>query len=660
MCGIAGFLQLDHPIEQNNAHARLNRMIDVIRHRGPDDRGVWSDDHCALAQARLSIIDLSPAGHQPMPSGDRTCWITFNGEIYNFQEIRTQLELRGVVFKSHSDTEVILEGYRVWGDAVLERLRGMFAFALWDQTRQRLLLARDRLGKKPLYWAKVGDALVFGSELKALVAWPGLDRSIDYASIDQYLTFSYIMAPRTIFKRVAKLPAAHKMVIERDRAGGWNIGEPQAYWRLSKPSTAPAFLYDPVAQQEELVRLLKESTRLRMIADVPLGAFLSGGVDSSAVVAMMALQSDKPVKTFSIGFPNQDYDETRYARQVAERYGTDHEELILEPKAADILPRLIWHYNEPFADPSMIPTYYVSELARQHVTVALNGDGGDEAFIGYGRYDTARTISSLGGAPRMLAPLIAAGLKITPRALTHGKWGDKARRIAQALAEQGGSESQRIAFTIAYFMDHQKRSAYGPAMQDFVESSALDHIQPYFDEAPSLVSGLNWSDTHTYLPENLMPKVDVASMAVSLEGRSPLLDHKLMEWAFTLPEAVKTPGGISKGLFKKAMEPYLPHELLYRPKMGFGCPIDHWLRGDLKEMAHDVLLSDRAADRGIVTRESVSEMLNLHVSGREAHHTRLFALLNLELWFRMWADQTPDAALERPPVGMNAAAMAAE
>jgi asparagine synthase (glutamine-hydrolysing) len=660
MCGIAGFLQLDHVIDQNTAFARMNRMVDVIRHRGPDDRGVWTDGVAGLAQARLSIIDLSAAGHQPMPSGDRTCWITFNGEIYNFQEIRTQLELRGVTFKSHSDTEVILEGYRVWGDAVIDHLRGMFAFALWDQTRQRLLLARDRLGKKPLYWAKVGDALVFGSELKALVAWPGLDRSIDYAAIDQYLSFSYIMAPRTIFANVSKLPAAHKMVVERDRAGGWKVGEPEAYWRLTKPSTAPSFLYDPRAQQEELVRLLKESTRLRMISDVPLGAFLSGGVDSSAVVAMMALQSDKPVKTFSIGFPNDDYDETRYARQVAERYGTDHEELILEPKAADILPRLIWHHNEPFADPSMIPTYYVSEMARQHVTVALNGDGGDEAFIGYGRYDTARTLSSLGGVPKVLAPLVAAGLKITPRMLTQGKYGDKLRRIAQALSEQGGKESQRIAFTIVYFMDYQKRNGYGSAMQEFMEGSALDHIQPYFDQAPSLVSGLNWSDTHTYLPENLMPKVDVASMSVSLEGRSPLLDHKLMEWAFTLPEAVKTPSGISKGLFKKAMEPYLPHDLLYRPKMGFGCPIDHWLRGDLRDLAYDVLLSDSAAQRGIISRDYVREMLDMHVSGREAHHTRLFALLNLELWFRMWSDQTPEAALNRPPIGRNSTAMAAE
>ena len=658
MCGIAGYLQVKPGFDRETGIARLHRMVDVIRHRGPDDRGVWTDGTCGLGQARLAVIDLSPAAHQPMTTTDDRFWITFNGEIYNFQEVRAQLEARGVKFKSHSDTEVILEGYRAWGDGVIDHLRGMFAFALWDPSKQRLLLARDRLGKKPLYWAQIGDAFVFGSELKALVSWPGLDRTTDPVAIDQYLSLSYICAPRTIFKNVSKLAAAHKLVVER-KADGWRIGPAERYWRLPTPNARAASLYSAADLQEQLVDLLKESTRLRMISDVPLGAFLSGGVDSSAVVAMMAIQSDKPVKTFSIGFPNREYDETEYARQVAQRYGTDHQELILEPKAADILPRLIWHYNEPYADPSMIPTYYVSEMARRHVTVALNGDGGDEAFIGYGRYQTARNMSRLDGVPADIAPRMAKALTNLPPSIINGRQGQKLQRLAQRLTERGVKGSQRIAYTIVYFMDFQKRAGYGPAMQDFIEGSALDMIQPYFDEAPSLVSGLNWSDINTYLPEDLMVKVDVASMSVSLEGRSPLLDHKLMEWALSLPEKVKTPNGINKGIFKRAMEPYLPHDLLYRPKMGFGCPIDHWLRGELKDMAYETLTSNRFAQRGIMDRDYVKALLDIHVSGQERHDTRLFALMNLELWFRMWADQTPEEAI-KPPTNVRGMAIAAE
>jgi asparagine synthase (glutamine-hydrolysing) len=629
-------------------------MIDVIKHRGPDDRGVWNDDSCGLGQARLAVIDLSPAGHQPMAAGDGSLWITFNGEIYNFQEIRAQLEMRGVSFRSQSDTEVILEGYRAWGDAVIDKLRGMFAFALWDRTRQRLLLARDRIGKKPLYWTQIGDAIVFGSELKALVSWPGLERTPNYAAIHQYLTYQYIPAPLTIFDGVYKLPAAHKLIVERT-GNGWRVGPSERYWRLPAPNGLPARLFDARAKQEELIHILTESIRLRMISDVPLGAFLSGGVDSSAVVALMAGLSDKPVKTFSVGSPHKEYDETQYARAVAKRYGTDHEELILEPDAAAILPRLIWHYNEPYSDASMIPTYYVSEMARRHVTVALNGDGGDEAFIGYPRYDTVRALSEFDAIPGALAPLTASLVRNLPRSVREGKHGQKLQRLSQLMAERAQSRSRRYAFTIVSMADAQKPEAYGPAMAPYLEHSALDLLDPYFNEAPDFVSGANWADTHVYLPDDLMVKVDVASMAVSLESRSPLLDHTLMEWAFQLPQAVKTPGGVSKGLFKKAMEPFLPNDLLYRPKMGFGCPIDHWLRSDLKEMAYDVLLSKRFAERGIVNQQFVATMLDQHVNHVNAHHTRLFALLNLELWFRMWADQPIEAALVRPPVTPSAA-----
>lgn len=654
MCGIAGFVQFDGRVDRAEASERLTRMAGVLRHRGPDDRGAWTDASCGLAHARLAVIDITSAGHQPMATADQRYWIVFNGEIYNFQELREELEASGTTFRSHSDTEVILEGYRAWGDGVIDRLRGMFAFALWDSAQQRLLLARDRLGKKPLFWARVGGALVFGSELKALVAWPGLDRTIDHTAIHQYLTYQYIPAPRSIFSAVRKLQAAHKLVVERTN-GAWQVREPVRYWRLPVPSRLSPSRFDPVEQQHRLVELLKESVRLRMISDVPLGAFLSGGVDSSAVVAMMAQLSSQPVRTFSIGSPHAEYDETQYARMVAQRYGTDHHELVLEPKAAEVLPRLVWHYNEPYSDASMIPTYYVSELARRHVTVALNGDGGDEAFVGYPRYDTVRALSDLDRIPASLAPTVARLL----RKLSPAVGAERAARfdqLARKLDARAVKNSQRYAFTIVSMGDDHKPVAYGPAMRPFLATSALDLLDPYFDEAPDFVSGANWADTHVYLPDDLLVKVDIASMAVSLESRSPLLDHRLMEWAFSLPASVKAPDGVAKGLFKKAMEPYLPHDLLYRPKMGFGCPIDHWLRADLREMAQDLLLSDRAAARGIVNREYVAQLLEEHLSGQTSHHTRLFALLNMELWFRMWADQSAEAALQSPAAGPSTAA----
>ena len=476
--------------------------------------------------------------------------------------------------------------------------------------------------------------------------------------IHQYLSYQYIPAPRTIFQAVSKLPAAHKIVAQRE-VGGWRVGPPERYWRLPAPSNKPATSFNALERQEELVALLKESVKLRMISDVPLGAFLSGGVDSSAVVAMMAQLSPQPVKTFSIGFPQAEYDETRYARMVAARYGTDHQELILEPHAADILPKLIWHYNEPYADASMIPTYYVSEMTRRHVTVALNGDGGDEAFIGYPRYDTVRKLADLDYVPAPWASKIARALRSLPRRVRHNRYSSRLESLAQRLGERTIKCSQRYANSIVSFTDAQKSEAYGPAMEEFQQGSALDLLDKYFDEAPDFLSGANWADTHVYLPDDLMVKVDIASMAVSLESRSPLLDHRLMEWAFSLPASVKTPSGIAKGLFKKAMEPYLPHELLYRPKMGFGCPIDHWLRSDLKEMAHDVLLSDRAAARGIVKRDYIARMLEEHLSGANLHHTRLFGLLNLELWFQMWADQSTEVALQSPSVGSASRRIAA-
>jgi asparagine synthase (glutamine-hydrolysing) len=645
MCGIGGFLWLGKTPVAFDAQRRLRAMINTVRHRGPDDEGVWTDELCGLAHARLSIIDLSPAGHQPMGTADNRVWISFNGEIYNFQELRRELEEKGYRFRSHSDTEVILYGYIAWGEKIFTRLRGMFAIAIWDRVARKLVLGRDRFGKKPLYYTQAGDLLLFGSAIRELLTWPEVERQPDHLAIDQYLTFQYVPSPRTAFRSVRKLPPAHYMVAEHI-GRRWRVAEPTEYWRLPPPRAANRRAPRNVLAAE-LVERLKESIKLRLISDVPLGAFLSGGVDSSAVVALMAELCSGPVKTFSIGFPNKEYDETRYARMVAERYGTEHEEMIVEPDAIAVIPKLVWHYGEPFADSSAVPTYYVSQITRRKVTVALNGDGGDEAFMGYGRYDTCRRISALDRIPRQLRRGILAMVPHLLKAV-HQNYGKRLNAFGELLRGADQRPSQRYAFTIAYFMDYMKRDGYTEEMSEFLAGSPLDMLEPYFEAASSLVSGANWADLHTYLPDDLMVKVDVASMAHSLESRSPLLDHVFMEWAMSIPEEIKTTGGVPKALFKRAMEPYLPFDLLYRPKMGFGCPVDHWFRAELKEMAYDVLLSESATARRFFRRDYVQQLLDEHVSGRTRHDTRLWALLMLELWFRMWIDQPAQAEIMCP------------
>src|SRR5271169_6606813 len=398
MCGIAGFVTAGAAPRGADLEARLWRMLATLRHRGPDDEGVWTDGRAGLAHARLSIIDLSLAGHQPMASADGSVWITYNGEIYNFAELRRELTALGYSFLSRSDTEVIVNGWHAWGPRIFSRLRGMFALALWDQRSRCLILARDKIGKKPLYWARTGTGFVFGSEIKAVLVWPGISRMPDLAAIDHYLTLQYVPAPQTAFAGIRKLPAAHYLTISSAADGGIDEPELVRYWRLTRKPTAQ--IARPLHElRAELVAHLEEAVRIRLVSDVPLGAFLSGGVDSSAVVAMMARAGGGRVKTFSIGFPEKEYDETRYARMVAERYGTEHEEFVVEPDAVAILPLLVWHYGEPFADPSAIPTYYVSQMARRGVTVALNGDGGDEAFLGYARYRAMRHLDRLDRLP---------------------------------------------------------------------------------------------------------------------------------------------------------------------------------------------------------------------------------------------------------------------
>jgi asparagine synthase (glutamine-hydrolysing) len=643
MCGIGGFL-LSRSLPQGDLEARLWRMVAMLRHRGPDDEGVWTDGRAGLAHTRLSIIDTSPAGHQPMASGDGRVWIAYNGEIYNFTELGRELETLGYRFRGRSDSEILVNGWHAWGPQILGRLRGMFALAVWDRRTRRLVLARDRLGKKPLYWARTPTGLVFGSEIKALLTWPELRRAPDLAAIDRYLSWQYVPAPDTAFAGVRKLPAAHYLAVAAAAGGGTAEREPVRYWQLPAPRLAAP--RRPLPELcGELLALLGEAVRLRLVADVPLGAFLSGGIDSSAVVAMMARAGGGRVKTFSIGFAAAEYDELRYARMLAQYYRTDHEELIVEPDAIAVLPRLVWHYGEPFADPSAIPTYYVAELARRKVTVALTGDGGDECFLGYNRYRAMRYLSRLDRWPRWVRAGLERALAALPPAVARR---GRLQRIRDVLRAPVDRPAGRYAPTIAFFGDGDKEAGYGEALRDRLEHSAFDGLARYFAEAPSLVAGANRADIHTYLPDDLMVKVDAATMAHGLEARAPLLDHVLVEWAAQVPVEDRLAGGVTKSLFRRAMAPYLPPAILTRPKRGFGCPVDHWFRGPIKELAYDTLLSRAAAEHGLFRPPYVRRLLDEHCAFRRDHHTRLWALLVLELWFRMWIDPPAEAALLRP------------
>jgi asparagine synthase (glutamine-hydrolysing) len=642
MCGIGGFLAFGTAAEAD-LEARLWRMVALLRHRGPDDEGVWTDGRVGLAHTRLSIIDTSPAGHQPMASADGAVWITFNGEIYNFTEIGRELEARGYRFRGRSDTEILVNGWHAWGPRVFGRLRGMFALALWDRRSRQLVLARDRLGKKPLYWAQTRSGLVFGSEIKALLTWPDLPRTPDLAAIDRYLSLQYVPAPQTAFEGVRKLPAAHYLAFTAVH-GAIATAEPVRYWHLPVPQAA-ARPRPPAELRNELTALLEESVRYRLVADVPLGAFLSGGIDSSAVVAMMARAGGGRIKTFSIGFTAREYDEVRYARIVAERYGTDHQECVVEPDAVAVLPRLVWHYGEPFADPSAIPTYCVAELARRSVTVALTGDGGDECFLGYNRYRAMRHLAQLDRRPRWRRIGLERALALAPPALERRF---RLSRIREALRAADDRPAQRYAPTVAFFGDDDKEAGYGEALRDRLGESVFDVLAPYFAETGNLVAGANRADIHTYLPDDLMVKVDVATMAHGLEARSPLLDHVLIEWAARVPTEAKLARGVTKALFRSAMRPHLPRAILTRPKRGFGCPVDHWFRGTLRELAYDTLLSRAAEERGLFRPGYVRRLLDEHCAARRNHHTRLWALLMLELWFRMWIDPPAAAAVLRP------------
>jgi asparagine synthase (glutamine-hydrolysing) len=627
MCGICGKINLtgDPPSE-----ALIRRMTSTLHHRGPDDDGVYVKGPAGLGHKRLSIIDLSPAGHQPMCNEDGTVWIVFNGEIYNYQAIRSQLMARGHRFRSNSDTEAILHLYEEEGPECVQKLRGMFAFGIWDEKDRSLFLARDRIGKKPLSYYYDGKTFVFGSEIKAITADETVPRVPDYTAIHHYLTYQYVPSPWTAFAGIKKLPPAHYLLLKN------GVAEVKRYWKLSY---LPKHRMSEKDLKAEIVERLKDAVRVRLVSDVPLGAFLSGGIDSSAVVALMAGMMNEPVKTFSIGFKEEAYNEVRYARMVAGQYRTDHTEFIVEQDAVEVLPKLVWHYNEPFADSSAIPTYYVSKLAREHVTVILNGDGGDENFAGYGRYvanEFSRKLHRF--FPSSVVKLFLPLLMMLPHGSDPTNFFWRLKRFSQEYIKP---PELRNARWLCHFTTEMKREMYTAGFPESVSSfDSFDLIMDRYREAEaeSFTDKTLYADVMMYLPDDLLVKVDVASMANSLEARSPFLDHEFMEFAAQVPAGLKLKGRATKYILKEALRGILPDEVLFRKKMGFGVPIDHWFRGELKEMAYDTLLGETCIGRGFLRKEYIRRILDEHVSGGWNWHNHIFNLLMLELWHQAFID----------------------
>ena len=651
MCGICGAIDFQGKgIEAKT----LRNMCRTLAYRGPDDEGLLlirgSEQfeikgsaplpsgttyfEAGLGQRRLSIIDLSEIAHQPMCNEDSTVWIVFNGEIYNFQKIRVDLERRGHRFRSKSDTEAIVHAYEEWGVDCLRLFRGMFAFAIWDMKLKRLFVARDRLGKKPLVYLNRNGCFAFASELKALLQIPGVDRKVNLNALHHYLTFQYVPSPETIFDGIFKLPPAHYLIW--DSSGGLRI---ERYWNLHFPARKGKEMefHDICTSVREK---LEESVKLRLISDVPLGAFLSGGIDSSLVVGLMAKLSEKPVQTFSIGFEEKEFDELDYARIVAKRFSTDHHEFVVKPDAIGILPRLVWHYNEPFADSSAIPTYYVAKSTRDHVKVVLTGDAGDENFAGYPRYLRAKWVSVFSKLPervrRDLLPPILRGI-----AQCH--WKEKSlHRLADFVKSLSSHQARNYGEQVKIFNVQEKEDLYS---SDFMRvtrgTDPMEYLVNKHREAATddLVDQLLYVDIQTYLPEDLLVKMDIATMANSLEARAPFLDHVFMEFVATIPSRLKLKGSITKYVLKEAFSDFLPGAIFERRKMGFGVPVARWFRRELKDYVFEVLLDNRSLKRGYFRREGVEHLLKEHLSLRYDHSAKIWALLVLEIWFRIFVDQ---------------------
>lgn len=627
MCGITGFVNADSRPVDRDVLARMNQ---AITHRGPDDDGFYVKDGIGLAMRRLSIIDLA-SGKQPIHNSDGTKWIVFNGEIYNYQEIRRDLDARGHKFYTNSDTETIVHLYDEYGVNCLRYLRGMFALAIWDEDERSLFLARDRVGKKPLLYSHHpnGD-LIFGSEFQAMLEHPLISREVDASAIDSYLSFLCVPAPQTAFQQIRKLEPGHWLC--------WRDGriETQRYWL---PDFSNKIRITEKEAIDETTRILRESTRMRMISEVPLGAFLSGGVDSSTVVALMAEESSSPVKTFSIGFEEQDFSELKYARVVAKRVGAEYNEFIVKPNALEILPTLVRHYGEPYADSSAVATYYVARETRKHVTVALNGDGGDESFAGYERHAAMLIAERYGSVPLILRALIEAPINAIPSSEIARS---RIRDVKRFFKAANLAKTERYFRWMSGFDREVKRDIYTEEFSRIVAGqNSAEYMDGWFAKAngSGTLDATLLNDLMTYLPNDLLVKVDIATMANSLEARSPFLDHVLIEFAASLPENLKMRGFRTKSLLKKVAAKLVPAEVIYRRKMGFGVPIGKWFRGEMKDFLSDILLSRNAMERGFIRPEAIKRFVSEHTAGERDHAFQLWGLLMLELWFREFIDR---------------------
>jgi asparagine synthase (glutamine-hydrolysing) len=631
MCGIAGIVDNSATPER----PLIEKMSRIMAHRGPDGEGFHIDGQVALAHRRLSIIDLE-GGKQPMSNEDGTVWITFNGEIYNFIGLRNDLIERGHKFRTKSDTETIIHAYEEFGVNCLKKFRGMFAFGIWDSRKKICFVARDRLGKKPLYYYAGDRKFIFASEIKAILQDQTVERDIETGALVDYFVYHYVPFPETIFKGIFKLPPGHFMIVD---AGDANSAGTQTkldiqvsqYWDVR---FEPDYSLSEDQWSQAVKEKLREAVRIRLISDVPLGAFLSGGLDSSAVVALMSMIQDNPVKTFSIGFREDDFSEIKYARQIADRFETDHHEMIVEPDAVEILPKLAWEFDEPFADSSAIPTYYVSKMARQHVTVILSGDGGDETFAGYKRYKWANDMHRYDWIPDYLRKTIF-GL---PSSLLPE--GIKGKGMLRHLSREPFERYAGLNTfgEPAYLGKLFARDVLAGAEDRKDGRFRYSFLRKYYDACAGndYLAKIQYVDTKTYLAEDILTKVDRTSMLCSLETRAPILDHELVELAARIPSSMKIRGGETKAILKRSMRGILPDEIVFRKKMGFGVPLVHWFRKDLTSYARDVLLSKQARERGLFDLAYIETLLDSHQKRGRDISAHIWALLFFEQWCRNW------------------------
>jgi asparagine synthase (glutamine-hydrolysing) len=637
MCGIVGISGTDLT-DTAASRDHIARMLGALEHRGPDDEGHYIEAGVGMGMRRLAVIDLA-TGRQPISNEDGSIWIVFNGEIYNYRELRRLLLARGHKLRTRTDTETIAHLYEDEGERCVERLRGMFAFAIWDRRERSLFLARDRVGKKPLHYALAGRTLVFGSEIKSLLQHPGVKREVDLQAISDFLSFGYVPDPATAFAGVRKLPPGHTLTFKN------GLVYTRRYWDFdfsgsdsgvnSGGSTGPGGRGLEEREEyyvERLRELIAESVRIRLESDVPLGAFLSGGIDSSLVVAMMA--REMKVKTFSIGFTDASFDELRYARIAARRFGADHHEFVVTPDVCRLVEEIVWHHDEPFADVSSVPTYVVSKMAREHVTVALSGDGGDEVFGGYERYVVDHRRRRYERIPAFLRRAMLR----SARALPQGAYG---KRFLRNIALEPAA---RYVDSVSYFDVDSQRDLFSEdarrALGGYDPARRFERTFAAPDDC-SRLERLLYLDSKTYLPGDILVKVDRMSMANSLETRAPLLDHRLIEFAQTIPASFKLRGLETKYILKRAAEGLIPDEIISRPKQGFDAPIRRWFNHELREMLDDTLTDSRARSRDDINHRAVLALLDEHRRGARDHARRLWSLLTLELWRRQFIDRPP-------------------